>query len=1288
MSTKLPGNVIIRASAGSGKTFQLSNRFLDLILRGEPFESILASTFTKKAAGEILDRILIRLAKATQSEKDLNSLSENLELERELRRDEVLELLKNLVHSLHQLRIGTLDSFFIRIAQSFAFELQLPPGWSILEPNEDKRLLSDAIRRVLENTTTADAVRLMHCLSKGEVTRSITEQMYSLAQNLLTLFRDSPPDSWNRLQKRTALSQSELQHWIGILENATLPKKKDNTLDSRFSKAREKDLQRTKDENWSKFLKDGLGSKVVDGTFKYYNVQIVGDLEESLSQLVEHAKATLINQVAIQTEVTAELLAHISEQYEQVKLNSRLMRFDDVTFRLTDPLLEHKLEQIVYRMDASTQHLLLDEFQDTSPVQWEVLRPFVHTAIQSTINSKIGSFFCVGDEKQAIYGWRGGVAEIFQSIEREIRPLTTEGLHQSWRSAPPIIKTVNELFGRLENNPVFSTTDDFERAAKNWGNRFEQHKTARKELSGYCTLETAPLFDPNQDIKRSEEECFEEFGLNEWEIEDDWFDSDDSDSASSHSDPENRKNDLSQKQTTLRFAIEQIDKLHRQAPGASLGVLVRKNKTVAAIISGLKKRGVEASEEGGNPLTDSPAVGIVLSALTFADHPGDSICRFHLANSPLGPFLGLTPDLLDELNQLEQLDQRNRPRNRGQANLFEDNLFQENLEPIHLDSIEEDEWNEEQNTERRVELEQELDRISRSIRDSLFKEGYGTVIAAWIRQLAPSCDQQGLDRLLQLLTLAYSWESQASSRADRFVEMVRMTRIESPSDAKIRVMTIHQSKGLQFDIVVLPELEDRLIGQSPSVVVSRKDPDSGKPDPTGPIHTVLRFTNKTIQQFLPESFQQMFGDYQTQQIEESLCLLYVAMTRAIHRLVMIIPPLKPTKTKPSPRKTFDGILRCGLKQENQEDVPSSVLYENGDPNWLDRHELLIWTSERPTPKSVAIRLEEVVVPRRNIPRIKPSDAKFGATTGTMIPTTSTTRKPETTTTDATSTTPTRTNATTTPPSTLRTPTQTPTNKKTTTDKTAKRPTAHINHQKTFLDLSLSENEAHSFSLMQESDAKDKGENNSDSSALSPLLTDSSRNASISAAFWGTLIHLCFEKGFAENPWLDQPQFSEETLKNLKQLIDQKSHHQVSSDQILEEFLESCSKPAIRDILSRKTYERNPQSNQLCNPNWKVIAERPVLVRTQSGIISGSIDRLVLILDGEKVVGADVLDFKTDRYVLSRDGSLEEFLVNRSEQYYGQLRTYKEAVARLYRLPLQNIHSAILFTSPGQVCRLD
>ena len=73
---------------------------------------------------------------------------------------------------------------------------------------------------------------------------------------------------------------------------------------------------------------------------------------------------------------------------------------------------------MAYRLDARVAHLLLDEFQDTSPPQWRVLRPFARQVVDG---GRRQSFFCVGDVKQAIYGWRGGVAEIFEAIDRRAR---------------------------------------------------------------------------------------------------------------------------------------------------------------------------------------------------------------------------------------------------------------------------------------------------------------------------------------------------------------------------------------------------------------------------------------------------------------------------------------------------------------------------------------------------------------------------------------------------------------------------------------------------------------------------------------------------------------------------------------------------------------------------------------------------------------------------------------------------------------------------------------------------
>ena len=110
-------NEVIRASAGTGKTFALSNRFLRLLASGAECETILATTFTRKAAGEILDRIVQRLAKAALNEDEATILAQQLDWKMDKLRAQ--DLLRELIENLHRLQISTLDAFFYRIAQSF-----------------------------------------------------------------------------------------------------------------------------------------------------------------------------------------------------------------------------------------------------------------------------------------------------------------------------------------------------------------------------------------------------------------------------------------------------------------------------------------------------------------------------------------------------------------------------------------------------------------------------------------------------------------------------------------------------------------------------------------------------------------------------------------------------------------------------------------------------------------------------------------------------------------------------------------------------------------------------------------------------------------------------------------------------------------------------------------------------------------------------------------------------------------------------------------------------------------
>src|SRR5262245_45086819 len=114
--------LVIRASAGSGKTHQLTNRYLALLAAGVEPDAILATTFTRKAAGEILNRVLERLAKAAGDGATAKTLAVQIRTPKLQRRD-CVALLRLLLRNLHRVRIGTLDSFYIGLAGSFSLEL-------------------------------------------------------------------------------------------------------------------------------------------------------------------------------------------------------------------------------------------------------------------------------------------------------------------------------------------------------------------------------------------------------------------------------------------------------------------------------------------------------------------------------------------------------------------------------------------------------------------------------------------------------------------------------------------------------------------------------------------------------------------------------------------------------------------------------------------------------------------------------------------------------------------------------------------------------------------------------------------------------------------------------------------------------------------------------------------------------------------------------------------------------------------------------------------------------------
>ncbi|MBN1909965.1 MAG: UvrD-helicase domain-containing protein [Pirellulales bacterium] len=1065
-------NTVIRASAGTGKTFQLSNRFLALALADEPLDAILATTFTRKAAGEILDRVLLRLAEAALDEAKCAELAVFAN-QPGLTREQCLDLLNKMLRQLHRLRVGTLDRFFIQIARSFGLELGLPPAWQIAEEYDDRRLRTEAIRDVLQGQSTEDTLRLMHLLSKGEVARSVSAQLGSLVTDLYHVFVESPPAAWDALPRPKAPSPEEVQAALDTLPSLPLPS------DKRIEKARADDLERFAAEQWEAFLEKGLAGKIANDDPVYYTKPLSDAVQEAYRPLIAHAKAQIIGRIANQTVATGELLTRFDEAYTRWKLAARSLRFDEVTRRLAGNWMDDRLDQVAYRLDAHLRHLLLDEFQDTSPIQWHVLRPIARRVVDGT---RRRSFFCVGDVKQAIYGWRGGMAEIFEAIDREMPGLAAGRLDQSFRSSPVVIDTVNRVFENLASNPVLARHPE---AAARFAERFSTHTTARTELGGFCGLLTAPAAEDGQ----------------------------------------------KQADVTLADAAERIAWWYKNAPGRSIGVLVRKNQTVARLIHLLRAANIPASEEGGNPLTDSPAVELLLSVLRLADHPGDTTARFHVAHSPLAETLG----------------------------------------PARHDDAE------------------AAVRVARDLRERLMNDGYGPTLHDWTRRLASECDARELGRLVQLVELAYGYDARATTRADDFVRLVEQQKVEDPSSADVRVMTFHQAKGLQFDVVVLPELDVKLLGQSPRLVV-------GRSEPTGPIQRVCRYVGLKSRSLLPSAFAAMFDDNQRQRVEESLCVLYVAVTRAVHALEMIIAPSAANER--SLPTTWAGILRAALASPDPTE-PETALFTAGDLDWIG------------SKKQEAEVTSKVALASRQCPHRQ--DARATQAEATQV-------------------------------------------------------------EAEPVGLQLVQRATRRRDLDRRSPSQLEGGRKVD-------LADRFRETS-EAQLRGTLLHAWFET----IGWLEDGLPDEATLRAVAARVapgvgDLGPH--------LAFFHEALAKPVVAETLRRESYtsgqlgphtpaaEFNPQSGQ---PHLEVHCERRFAVRDEDALLTGTIDRLVVLFDGPTPAAADVIDFKTDAVSLSNPAALDA----RIEIYRPQLAAYRRAVAAMYGLGPDRISARLVFLEPGLV----
>ncbi len=246
---------LIEASAGTGKTFNLAIRVIRLLFAGHSPEGILATTFTRKAAGEILERVLELMADAIESTEGLEKLAKHLK-PLTINRHACIAHLATLCNNLHRLRVATLDGFYAQLARTFALELNLPPGWRLADEFESMKLSDYAINQMFDRDEHSQLRSLVSQLTKGESRRSVRQEVLQTVQSAYMLFRTTGREAWHNLE---VPSQPEDE-----LVEVAIQKATDSSIgDKRYNTARDKLLTYFLQEEWSEYLGSSLVQRLL-----------------------------------------------------------------------------------------------------------------------------------------------------------------------------------------------------------------------------------------------------------------------------------------------------------------------------------------------------------------------------------------------------------------------------------------------------------------------------------------------------------------------------------------------------------------------------------------------------------------------------------------------------------------------------------------------------------------------------------------------------------------------------------------------------------------------------------------------------------------------------------------------------------------------------------------------------------------------------------------------------------------------------------------------------------------
>ncbi len=876
LTTQLQGNTSVQASAGSGKTYLLVSRLIRLLLQGVKPDSILAITFTRKAAAEMQMRLLQRVYRLSTADDD--TLEKQLkELELDATDPSLLQrsrlLYEKLLYSPSPVHTVTFHAFCQDLLRRFPLEADVPPGFELIEQSGSlqqqawEALMVDAARQAesplaqslamlfddigLHNSRLALNNFLQQRSDWWAYTQNETDAVdYARRRLLAQLAIDETSEPVTEFFNDQSMRQS-LQQYRQLLEKH--PIKKYQTAMAHIDEAC--DAAGTDEERfwhiWSAFYTTGhtprkySASKSQRGKMGEEGEQTFLHLH---TQLCEHVLQLHQNYFAHKTlqRNTAWYLAgnEYLQHYQRIKQEQRLLDFTDLEWK-TYQLLNHAENAlwVQYKLDARIEHLLIDEFQDTNPTQWHLIKPLLEEMADSGDNA-CRSVFLVGDAKQSIYRFRRAEPRLFDNATAWLKQrlaAATFPLNKSWRSAPAIINFVNRVFAK---GPLHERLSHFEPHAvhhqQRWG------KVTLLPLASEPETETTAVAWRNPLTAPRAEKITRRYEIEAQQIA-----------------------AQIQQLITKQIPIEDDEEV-RPLRYSDMLILFRNRTHIAAFEKSLRTARIPYLGAERGTLLDSLEINDMVNLLQWLNMPHDNLALAGVLRSPL---FNATDEDLMRLAQTEKGPWFER------LNVSSDTF--ETDSPLHRAHRLLEQWRQ---LAGHIPVHDLLDHIYSS----------GNVLARFAAAFPAHQRARVTTNLTRFLELALEMDSGRYPSLMRFIDWLQDLRqqqhdapdepVSSGETDRVRLMTIHAAKGLEAPVVFLADASAVATKHNANAVLLDWPVEAVRPQ------IMLLAPRNDMQDALSS---RLLAQQQEDMQREETNLLYVALTRS--RQLLYLSGSKPLR---------------------------------------------------------------------------------------------------------------------------------------------------------------------------------------------------------------------------------------------------------------------------------------------------------------------------------------------------------------------------------------------------------